>query len=355
MITWRRIGLKDYVFPDIKEYTKEYLKNINNIPVDVKLNKITECANNAENHKFDISEVPALGKEFTSFVESSYNSGISIYLPQNIKLKSPIRLEFNMDDKNPTVVDHNIIIAEPNSEVTIVIDYNSDNKTKTFHNGFTKVYAKEDSIVNIVKIQRINDHSYNFDSNIALVKERAIVNWISIELGSSISGSNYSSILQDMASESNLHSIYLGDGTRKMDLGYTMIHKGPKSLSTIETKGVLKDKSKKIFRGDLNFKRGARHSKGSEEEYVILLDPTVKSDSIPALLCDEDDVEGDHAVSAGKIDESKLFYLMSRGLSEKESKKLIVEASFKPIIEKIPYEDLQKVISHEVERRLING
>ena len=132
-----------------------------------------------------------------------------------------------------------------------------------------------------------------------------------------------------------------------------MIHRGARSISKIDTKGVLLDRAKKVFNGKLDFKRGARHSKGEEEEYVILLDPTVKSDSIPALLCEEDDVEGAHAVSAGQINEDKLFYLMSRGLDERESKKLIVEASFRPIIDKIPIEDLRREVKDEIERRLI--
>lgn len=113
------------------------------------------------------------------------------------------------------------------------------------------------------------------------------------------------------------------------------------------------DHGTKVFRGNLDFKRGARHSKGVEEEYVVLLDPTVKSHSIPALLCDEDDVQGEHAASAGQINENQLFYLMSRGLNERESKKLIVEASFRPILDKLPLEDLRETINKEIDRRLM--
>ena len=201
----------------------------------------------------------------------------------------------------------------------------------------------------------MKDLSHSFDSNITFIESQGKVNWISVELGSNISKSSYSNFLEGVASESNIHSIYLGDGSRKMDLDYSMIHKGPRSQSRIETKGVLMDESEKIFKGNLDFKRGARRSKGVEEEYVILLDPRVKSNSIPALLCEEDDVEGEHAASAGQINESKLFYLMSRGLSEREAKKLIVEASFRPIIDRIPLEHSRRLIIEEIERRLIDA
>lgn len=115
------------------------------------------------------------------------------------------------------------------------------------HNGLTVIYAKENATVNIIKIQRLGDSSQSFDSNIAYVEGNGKVNWISVELGSYISGSNYRTYLDGEASGSNLSSIYLGDGIRKMDLEYTMIHKGPRSISNIETKGVLKDNSKKKY------------------------------------------------------------------------------------------------------------
>ena len=134
-----------------------------------------------------------------------------------------------------------------------------------------------------------------------------------------------------------------------------MIHKGVRSLSNIETKGVLMDESRKVFRGNLYFKKGARASKGVEGEYVLLLDPKVKSDSIPGLFCEEDDVQGEHAASAGQMDKDKLFYLMSRGLSERESKKLIVEASFRPVIDKIPLISMRDMLMEEIERRLLDA
>ena len=75
----------------------------------------------------------------------------------------------------------------------------------------------------------------------------------------------------------------------------------------------------------MDFLRGAVASEGAEEDTCLLLDPTVKSISLPLLLCKEDNVVGNHAASAGQIDQNKLFYLMSRGFSEVEAKHIIVE------------------------------
>lgn len=351
---WKRINLEDFEFPTAVDYKKDYIKIHKELPTGVVLEKINKDNNSFVNN-IDVKDYRGLGDKFTIFVDESFNSGIYLNIPENTKIDCTIKVNFNMDNENPIVIDKNIIFANEGSEVTIVFDYTAIEGLEAFHNGATKVIAKENSIVNIIKIQRMNDVSPNFDTNIALVESNGKVNWISVELGANISGSNYSTFLEDEASESNLHSIYLGDGSRKLDLSYSMIHKGVRSISNIETRGVLMDSAKKVFRGNLDFKRGAKRASGVEEEYVILLDPTVKSDSIPALLCDEDDVQGEHAASAGQIDKNKLFYLMSRGLSERESKKLIVEATFRPIIDKIPLEELQDRINSEISRRLSNA
>ena len=335
------------------KYTKDYLGNMESLPQGVKLCKTTELTDKMMIKYLDFKDVENIGENSIPFSEKPFNSGISLYIPKNTIIDNPIKIEFSMDKDNSLVLDYNIIVGQPYSQATILIDYNSSGKVDSCHKGFTKVYAKENSIINIIKLQRMNNCSSNLDSNIAFVYGGGKVNWISVELGGSISGSNYKSVLEEEASESNLSSIYLGHNSCNLILDYTMIHKGPRSISNIETRGVLMDTARKTFKGTLDFKKGARHSIGVEKEYIILLDPTVKSDSIPALLCEEDDVEGEHAVSAGQIDKSKLFYLMSRGLSENQAKKLVVEASFRPIIEKIPFENLQNIINDEIERRLM--
>ncbi|OLS03666.1 Fe-S cluster assembly protein SufD [Tissierella creatinophila] len=353
MTSWKRIGLKDFEFPKIVKYNKKYLSFEEGAKKEVSLNMVTDITS-LPSPKIE-DNFTGVGTEFILNVKKNYNAGIDLHIPKDLKIKEPIRLDFYLDEKNNHLVDFNNIYAKENSEITIVIDYKSIDNVEGFHNGFTNIFAEKGSVVNIIKLQRLNSKTLNFDSNFSRVESEAKVNFVSIELGSKLTGFNYTSILEEEKSYSNLSSIYLGDKEMKLDLEYTMIHKGIRSQSNIETRGALLDNARKVFRGNLDFKRGSRSSKGVELENVLLLSPTSKSDSIPALLCEEDNVEGEHAVSAGQIDKSKLFYIMSRGLSEKEAKKLIVESSFKPIIDKIPFEDLRSEINIDIERRLIHG
>ena len=84
----------------------------------------------------------------------------------------------------------------------------------------------------------------------------------------------------------------------------------------------------------------------------MLLSPQAKNISLPLLLCTEDDVQGNHASSAGQMDKERLYYLMSRGFSQEEAKRLVVEAMLRPVIDKIIADDLREAVLTAVETKM---
>ena len=84
----------------------------------------------------------------------------------------------------------------------------------------------------------------------------------------------------------------------------------------------------------------------------MLLSETAKSIALPMLLCSEEDVEGNHSSSAGKIGEKELFYITSRGFELKEAMKLMVRAKFNKVLESITNDKLRKEIIEEIDKRL---
>ena len=109
----------------------------------------------------------------------------------------------------------------------------------------------------------------------------------------------------------------------------------------------------KTFRGTLDFVAGSRGSAGKEDEEVTILSPNARNRSVPLMLSHEGDVDGHHAVSIGRIDPDKLFYLMSRGLDEYAAQQLVVEASFAPVLARIESEELRTEITDYIEGRLM--
>lgn len=136
----------------------------------------------------------------------------------------------------------------------------------------------------------------------------------------------------------NTDLAYLVNESKKLDMNYIARHHGVKTESRINVKGVLRDKAYKMFRGTIDILRGAVNAKGGENEEVLLLDDDVHNKSIPLILCGEEDVEGAHGASIGKLDEDLLFYMQSRGIGEAEIYELMAKARIQEICEKIPHE-----------------
>jgi FeS assembly protein SufD len=358
---FERIKILDYNMPEYRPYNKEYLKDKKG-QEEIIIKKMTD---NLKDEKEIIDYLDrfaenivdkgntGLGEKYTSMAESFYNTGLFIKATAGSKVNIPVEIYYELEKENPFLIDNNLIVAEENSSLTVVIDYRmKDQNLEAFHNGLTKVIVENNAVLNIVKVQRFNNKSDNFDSNFSLVSNQGELNWIPIELGARNSVTNNENTLVSDGSRASINNVYFADEDRKLDIAFKINHQGRHSTSEIESKGVLKDRAKKVFRGDLYFQKGASHANGSEREEVLLLDKTVDSDSIPALFCEEDNVEGEHAVSAGQIDQQRLYYLMSRGMTEAEAKRMMIEAAFNPIFDKIPLSDLKGSVINEIKTRI---
>ncbi len=346
------LKIDEVIRKDKKPYSKKFVDYMDdeNISIGTISNivSINQHLNKIDDEKYEYG----VSKKMVELAENSYNAGVYAYIKRGANIEKPIRIQYAMDKENDLVIDNNIIVASENSRATIVIDYYTLDDVDAFHNGALKIFAKPGANITVIKIQRMNDNSCHFDSNLAIVEPGAEVDFIQVEFGSKRTVTNYISNIKEEG-RSSIDSIYLGDKDRELDLSYYMNHIGRRSISNIETRGALKDKAKKIFKGTIDFKKGSSKSIGKEEESVILLDKTVISKQVPLLLCTEDDVIGEHAASSGKVDEHKLFYMMSRGFSKKEALKALVEASFNPIIDKIPMEDIKNIVKDELARKLV--
>lgn len=255
-----------------------------------------------------------------------------------------VNLEYKLDDSN--LIEINLITAEEGQTINVVTDYKSD--SAKISETLNILYAKKNSVINITRLNRLGFNTRNIDQRYTYVEDGAKVNYINVDLGASETVVHYLTELKGVEAEGTLKAIYIGNKNRLIDLSHNMHHYGKKTNSDMEIKGVMMDKAKKFFRGTLDFKKGSTASEGSEVETVLLLNEGVRNVSVPLLLCREDDVIGNHAASAGQIDGEKLFYLMSRGFSEDEAKRMVVESSFRPIIDLIKEEKIQEEILNSV-------
>ena len=136
-----------------------------------------------------------------------------------------------------------------------------------------------------------------------------------------------------------------------LDLNLISRHLAKKTEAEIDVKGVLRQQSRKLLRATIDFISGCSGSAGKENEEVLLLDENVVNQTIPLILCGEEDVEGAHGASIGRIDEEPLFYLESRGIPEEEIYKLLANARVESVLAKIGDEQTSARVKAILEKR----
>ena len=277
-----------------------------------------------------------------------------IYINVDKKLSSPIIVDFELDDEQNVLVDNVVIRVEEGIDATVILKYRTQNEAvKVFHNGACTVKAKANSNVKVIILNLLNQNSENYYSMNNKVEENANLEYVIADFGGSKTVTNYYSNLVGNTSNNVVNTMYLGKDEQLLDLNYIAEVYGKKANIDIEVYGALKGNSKKNFKGTIDFKTGCKKAVGNENEYCMLLSKTAKSKALPMLLCSEDDVQGNHSNSAGKIDEDKLYYIMTRGISKKEAQKLIVKAKFNRVLDRIDDEDLKQELIEEIDKRLI--
>lgn len=199
-----------------------------------------------------------------------------------------------------------------------------------------------------------NGNAVVYDQRHVQVAEGAKAHFTAAELGGEkIIVHSYGKLYGQKA-EMTEKAVYAAKGKQHLDLFYHIDHIGKETKAEIDVKGALSDESKKIFRGTLDFKRGCSGSVGDEGDYAIQLDPKTKNISLPLLLCTEDNVQGNHASSAGQLDSNTIYFLMSRGFSLEEARRIVVEALIRPIIDELDAsirEEVLEAVRHKLDNK----
>ena len=291
------------------------------------------------------------GANEKSLNEALNNSRTGCYVESAENGESRVWLTYALSKDIPNIAGQLHIKARAGSHLQVFLAFEGAVPEGTV-NFLTYVEAEADAHVKLSKIQIHEGAVRHIEHRYAKAGERAVVDYVSAELGSKETVLYYKTDLPSEEGQFLSKAMYLGDKDQVFDFSYWVPQQGIKTNTDILTTGALMDKSKKYFRGTIDFLRGGKKAVGSESDICLLLSPAVHSISLPLLLCKEDDVVGNHASSAGQIDKDKLFYLMSRGFSEAGAQMIIVESNIRPVIDALGDEGLENKVLQAVREKM---
>ncbi|MBQ9067159.1 MAG: SufD family Fe-S cluster assembly protein [Clostridia bacterium] len=276
------------------------------------------------------------GAEFETAMDGASVTGFTV--PAGTRIQEPLKLTFDFADGTHPTNRYGITVGA-GSEATVIMDFRSAEDAEGSAGLSTKISVEEGALLHFVQIFRAGDHFQVINDVGAVLADRARIEEVQVIFSGKETDLGNRITLQGHDASADMQVGYLAEKDHRVDLNYVTPYIGERGETNLNVSGVLRDEAFKTFRGTIDFRRGCTDSVGDENESVLLMDDHVVNQSVPVILCDEENVEGNHGASVGKLDESLIFYLMSRGISYDDIYEMMARAKLEAIFARIPDED----------------
>lgn len=277
--------------------------------------------------------------KYTALNSALWSGGSFIYIPPHTKVDRPLQSYFRIDTKNLGQFERTIIIVDHDSELHYIEGCTAKNySTTSLHAGVVEIYVGKNSKCKYSTIQNWSKDVYNLVTKRAIVEENGYMEWIDGNIGSGVTMKYPSCILKGDNAVGNSISIAYAKEGQYLDAGAKMIHLGKNTRSNILSKSISENEGVSNYRGTVKIAKDATGSYAKVKCDTIILDPKSKSNTYPKNIVLNNSSVLEHEATISKINEEKLFYLMSKGLSEKAAKDLFVLGFISDFKKNLPME-----------------
>ncbi len=298
--------------------------------------------------------VDPLSHKFSALRAALWQDGVFIHVPRNVEVAVPVQVRYTLPDGSLSLFPYTLVVLEAHARLTLIEDFQShDSSTTTLIGPTSEIFAGPGSEINYISIQRQGAGAHHIGGQVIVLDRDAGSAWVSMALGGQV---------QHIDAETRLQ----GDGCRVTWFGATFAnnqqhlvtapwlrHVGTSTESAMDFKTVVTNKGYSVFDGMIKIEHESRATSTRLEEHAVHLSPEARSDSIPGLRIDTNDVaKAGHASTSGQVDEEQLFYMQARGIEEKEAKRLIVMGFFEPALNAVPLDDLREALVEMIEDKI---
>lgn len=277
--------------------------------------------------------------KFTALNGALWSGGSFIYIPPKVKLDRPLQSYFRIDSMALGQFERTIIIVDDEAELSYIEGCTAMSySVNSLHAGVVEIFVGKGAHMKYSTIQNWSKDVYNLVTKRAIVEDGGLMEWVDGNVGSGVTMKYPSCILKGDNSEGNSISIAYAKDGQVLDAGAKMIHLGKNTKSNIISKSIASNGGVANYRGLVKITKDAINSHATVKCDTILLDKNSKSDTYPTNIVANTSSTIEHEASVSKISEDKLFYLMSKGLSESASKELFISGFISEFKKELPME-----------------
>lgn len=263
------------------------------------------------------------------------------YTFENNDEHNVLQLELLYKNGDSVVNQFGIAVSEGGTG-TVFADYASEERAEGMGVSQIKLYAARNATLRMIQILHVDDTFSLIDDIGGVCEEGARIELIQLFLNAGRTYAGCEISLKGDGSGFVADIGYQATRRQRIDMNYVARHIGKRTVSRIDAGGSLKEEAFKLFRGTIDFINGSAGAVGNEKEDILLIDEGVVNQTIPLILCAEEDVVGNHGATIGRPDEDTLFYLASRGIPKETAYQMLAKAKLEAVCGKIQNEDIKK-------------
>lgn len=303
--------------------------------------------------KYFNSVVPVGDNKFSALNGAVWSGGSFIYVPKGVHLEKPLQSYFRINNEKSGQFERTLIIVDEGADVHYVEGCTAPTYSKeSLHAAVVEIVILKGGKCRYSTIQNWSNNIVNLVTKRALVMEDGQMEWIDGNIGSQVNMKYPACILAGEGAKGTCISVAVAGKGQYQDAGARMIHMAPNTVSTIISKSIVRNGGVANYRGTVRHMKNAYNCRSHVECDTLILDNISRSDTIPTneVLNNESYIE--HEATVSKISEEQLFYLMSRGISEKDATQMIIMGFIEPFSRELPMEyavELNQLIKMDME------
>lgn len=297
--------------------------------------------------------VDASAHKFNALHAALWQDGAFLYVPKHVSVEAPFVASFSLG-ANSTVFPHNLVVLEEGASATFIEEFVSEDvEAQAFSNPATELITGAGSSLRYVTVQTWGQGVYHIGAQRVIAGRDANVEWVTANLGGKLQHVEAETTLTETGSRVEWQAVTFANEQQVLLTAPVLRHVGVNTESHLDFKTVVDDQGYSTFDGLIKIEKNSRGTATRLEEHALHLGPKARSDSIPGLKIDTNDVQrAGHASTSGEIDEEQLFYMLSRGIPREDAIHMIVTGFFEPVLDRIPSDEVRERISAVIESKM---
>ena len=277
-----------------------------------------------------------------------------LYVPPRVKIVEPLHIVAGL---TPGGVDtsHVLVVLDEGAEATVLTETvggGAGGVDSGLHVGGTEIVVGENAFLRMVNLQNWNTGVWHFARQKAVVRGGGRLQWTLGALGSRLSQVAQEVALVGRHADAQVNGVMFTEGRQQLVYNTLQHHEAAACKSDLLYKGALQDKSRLVWRGMIKVDKAAQKTDGYQRNDNLMLSNTARSDSIPGLEIEADDVRCTHGATSGRVDAEQVFYAQARGLTADEAARLVVAGFFQQVFDRITIAPVREALARAIGQRI---